>query len=102
MSIFYYISFIPVALGITLAGFVIYWDHKRDKALIEKGLYQPLSRTQSFQVWGMVITGIGAALFVGSFWVGLPEVEAGSLIVAFIGIALLIFSAFTRGERSSR
>ena len=102
MSIFFYISFIPVALGIALAGLVIYWDHKRDMALIEKGLYQPLSRAQSFQVWGLVVTGVGMALFVGSFWVGMPEVELGGLTVAFIGIALLIFSAVTKGARSSQ
>ncbi len=96
MLIFYYISFIPVALGIALAGLIIYWDHKRDLALVEKGLYQPLSRAQSFQAWGLVVTGIGMALFVGSFWVGMPEVELGGLVVAFIGIVLLILSMVIR------
>jgi hypothetical protein len=102
MQIFFYISFIPVALGIALAGLVIYWDHKRNLALIETGLYRPLSRAQSFQVWGLVVTGVGMALFVGSFWVGMPGVELGGLVVAFIGIALLIFSAVTRRTRPSQ
>ena len=104
MSIFFYISFIPLALGIALAGLVIYWDHKRDMALIEKGLYQPLSRPrilrqgtgQGFLAWGLVITGIGVALFVGSFWVGMTEVELGGLVVAFIAIVLMILSAVIR------
>ncbi len=102
MPIFFYLSFVSVAFGIALAGLVIYWDHKRDLALIEGGLYQPLSRSQSFLVWGLVGTGIGAALFVGAFWVGMPEVELGGLTVAFIGIALLIASAVTRSTNPSQ
>ncbi len=96
MSIFFYMSFIPVVLGIALAGLVIYWDHKRDMALIEKELYQPLSQVQRLRAWGLVVTGIGMAFFIGSFWVGLPEIELGGLVVTFIGLALLIFSAITR------
>lgn len=53
-------------------------------------------------VWGLVVTGVGMALFVGSFWVGMPEVELGGLAAAFIGIALLILSAVTRGTRPSQ
>ncbi len=49
---FFYISFVPVVLGIALGGLVVYWDHRRDLALIEKGLYQPMSRSQSFLAWG--------------------------------------------------
>ncbi len=99
MPIFFYISFIPVVLGIALGGLVIYWDHKRNTALIEQGLYQPLSRAQSFLAWGLPVTGIGVAVFVGSFWIGMPELEIGGLAVAFIGIALLILSAAIGAKR---
>jgi hypothetical protein len=102
MPIFFYISFISVALGIVLAGLVIYWDHKRDLALIEKGLYQPMSRSQSFLAWGLVLTGIGVALFVGSFWVGMAEVELVGLALAFAGLAFLIFSALNRRTSPSQ
>ncbi len=93
MPVFFYISFVPVVLGIALGGLVVYWDHRRDLALIEKGLYQPVSRSQSFLAWGLVALGIGVGLFSGSFWVGMPEVELGGLVVTFVGIALLILSA---------
>lgn len=102
MPIFFYISFISVALGIVLAGLVIYWDHKRAMALSEKGLYQALSRAQRFQAWGLVLTGIGVALFVGSFWVGMAEVELVGLALAFAGLAFLIFSAITKRTSPSQ
>ncbi len=102
MPVFFYISFVPVVLGIALGGLVIYWDHRRDLSLIEKGLYQPVSRSQSFLAWGLVLVGIGMGLFSGSFWVGMPEVELGGLVVTFVGIALLILSGVTRGTRLSQ
>ncbi len=99
---FFYISFVPVVLGIVLGGLVIYWDHRRDMALIEKGLYQPVGRSQSFLAWGLVALGIGVGLFSGSFWVGMPEVEIGGLVATFVGIALLILSGVIRGTRLSQ
>ncbi len=50
MTVFFYMSFVPVAVGLALAGLVIYWDHQRAKALIGDGLYQPLTQTQRFLV----------------------------------------------------
>ncbi len=99
MPVFFYISFVPVVLGIALGGLVIYWDHRRDLALIEKELYQPVSRSQRFLAWGLVVVGIGVGLFSGSFWVGMPEVELGGLVVTFVGLALLILSVVIRQRR---
>ncbi len=102
MPIFFYVSFVPVVLGIALGALVVYWDHRRDLALIEKGLYQPVSRSQSFLAWGLVVLGIGVGLFSGSFWVGMPEIELAGVVVTFVGIALLILSGVTRGTRLSQ
>ncbi len=95
MAAFYYLTFVPLALGIILAGLVIYWDHKKAMARIENSLYQPLSRAQAFLAWGLVILGIGVALFVGAFWVGIPEIEPAGLVLVFAGMALLISYAVT-------
>ena len=75
MPVFFYVSFVPVLLGLGLAGVIIYWDHRRDRALIEKGLYLPVTRAQSFLAWGLVTTGGGTGIFAGAFWTGMPEVE---------------------------
>lgn len=102
MPVFFYVSFVPVLLGLGLAGVIIYWDHRRDRALIEKGLYLPVTRAQSFLAWGLVTTGGGTGIFAGAFWTGMPEVEMVGLAVAFVGIALVVLSATMRTRRASR
>lgn len=101
MTIFPYLTLAPVLLGLALAGLLIYLDHRRDRDLIRRGLYQPLSGWEVFLEWGLVLTGLGVAVFLGAFWAGMPEVEVAGLAVASIGLMLLLSLAVLRTWRPS-
>jgi hypothetical protein len=86
-----------IIFGCGIALLAIWTGYRRDKALIEKGLYQP-EKTEpagapgwGFLVVGSVLAGVGIALIVSTFVfqigkaVGIP-----GFILLFIGIALLI------------
>jgi len=86
-----------IIFGCGIALLAIWTGYRRDKALIEKGLYQP-EKTEpagapgwGFLVVGSVLAGVGIALIVSTFVfqigkaVGIP-----GLILLFIGISLLI------------
>ena len=86
-----------IVFGCGIALLIIWTGYRRDKALIEKGLYQP-EKTEpagapswGFLVVGSVLAGVGIALIVSTFVfqigkaVGIP-----GLILLFIGMALLI------------
>jgi hypothetical protein len=86
-----------IIFGCGIALLAIWAGYRRDRALIEKGLYQP-EKTEpagppgwGFLVVGSVLAGIGIALIVSTFIfqigraIGIP-----GLILLFIGIALLI------------
>jgi hypothetical protein len=93
-------SLVPIfgiVFGCGIALLAIWTGYKRDRALIEKGLYQP-EKTEpagppgwGFLVVGSVLAGVGTAFVVSTFVfqigkaLGIP-----GLIVLFIGIALLI------------
>jgi len=86
-----------IIFGCGIALLVIWTGYRRDKALIEKGLYQP-EKTEpagapgwGFLVVGSVLAGIGIALTVSTFVFQMGRATGISgLILLFIGIALLI------------
>jgi hypothetical protein len=102
-------SLVPIfgiIFGCGIALLVIWTGYRRDRALIEKGLYQPeKSETAGPPGWGFllvgsVLAGIGIALIVSTFVfqigraMGIP-----GLIVLFIGIALLIVYFIAKERR---
>jgi hypothetical protein len=86
-----------IIFGCGIALLAIWTGYRRDRALIEKGLYQPEKPEPAgppgwgFLVVGSVLAGIGIALIVSTFVfqmgraIGIP-----GLILLFIGIALLV------------
>ena len=99
---------IVFALGIPLSA--IWAEYKKDRALIEKGLYQPKQpKPPGPPGWGLllggsILTGIGIALIISAFvfqigetfsipsrWFGL-----GGLIFLFIGVALIVVYSITK------
>ena len=93
-------SLIPIfgiIFGCGIALLAIWTGYRRDRALIEKGLYQPEKPEPAgppgwgFLVVGSVSAGIGIALIVSTFvfqigkLIGIP-----GFILLFIGIALLV------------
>jgi len=93
-------SLIPIfgiIFGCGIALLAIWTEYKRDKILIEKGLYKPEQPKPAgppgwgFFISGSVMAGIGIALVVGTFIFGIGKVTGiTGLIFLFIGIALLI------------
>jgi hypothetical protein len=86
-----------IVFGCGIALLAIWAEYKRDRALIEKGLYQPDKQEASgppgrgFLVTGSISVGTGAALIVSTFifQIGIVTGIPG-FIFLFIGIALIV------------
>ncbi|MFO7773714.1 MAG: DUF6249 domain-containing protein [Dehalococcoidia bacterium] len=95
-----------IVFGCGIALLAIWTEYKRDRALIEKGLYQPKQPESSgppgwgFLVVGSVVVGIGVALLVSSlvFQTGTGTGIPG-LIFLFIGVALLVIYVVAKEKR---
>ena len=95
-----------IIFGCGIALLVIWTGYKRDRALIEKGLYQPEKSEPAgspgwgFLVVGSVLAGIGIAFSISTFVfqmgraIGIP-----GLILLFIGIALLVVYFIAKEKR---
>jgi len=105
------IPIVAIVFGIACGGWSIYWEHKKDIALIEKGLYQP-KQPSDHPSWGLlltgsIITGMGVALIISDFvfqigkTFGIPSAwfGLGGLILFFIGIALIVVYSITREKK---
>jgi hypothetical protein len=102
-------SLVPIfgiIFGCGIALLAIWTGYKRDRALIEKGLYQPeKSEPAGAPGWGFLgvgstLAGIGIALVVSTFVFQMGRVIGVSgLILLFIGIALLVVYFVAREKR---
>lgn len=84
---------IPIAAilgGICIAVLAMYFEYKKKKAMIEKGLIpeDEKHRPEDRLGWGIVILGIGISLVISWIFDLNDKVMVG-LILASIGIALL-------------
>jgi hypothetical protein len=95
-----------IVFGCGIALLAIWTEYKRDRALIEKGLYEPKQPDRpgppgwGFLVVGAILAGIGVALLVSSF---LFQIGKGTgipgLVFLFIGIALLLVYFVAKEKR---
>lgn len=94
---------VPVVAIIFVFGIpllAIWTDYKKNRALIEKGLYEPEKPKPAGHeslVWGLILTLLGVALLIGSFMVRTQLLLPGLIGVA-IGVALLIYTAIIRRQ----
>jgi hypothetical protein len=86
-----------IVFGCGIALLAIWTEYRRDRALIDKGLYQPEkpepagSSDRGFLVSGSVLDGIGIALVVSTFVFQIGKATGiPGFIFLFIGVALLI------------
>jgi hypothetical protein len=86
-----------IIFGCGIALLAIWTGYRRDRALIEKGLYRPEKPEPAgppgwgFLLVGSILGGIGIAFVVSTFVFQTGGVIGVSgLIVLFIGIALLV------------
>jgi len=93
------IPVVGIVFGMSVVLVAIWTEHKRDMALIEKGLYQASKsgqRGQSALLWGLILAFVGTAVTVASGRLAAPELLLPGLIGAAIGIALLVYSFIIR------
>jgi hypothetical protein len=95
-----------IVFGCGIALLAIWTEYKRDRALIEKGLYQPEKPVpaeppgRGFLVTGSISGAVGIALVVSTFVFGIGKATGiPGLISLFMGVALLIvYLVATRKE----
>jgi len=95
-----------IVFGCGIALLAIWTEYRRDRALIEKGLYQPEKPEpagfpdRGFLVTGSILGGIGIALVVSTFAFQIGRATGiPGFIFLFIGVALLIvYSAAKKKE----
>ncbi len=94
---------IAVVLGLCIPLLAIWTQHKKEMALIEKGLYQPDKtdkqgpRGQAALLWGLILTLVGMAVVIGSLMMYRSLLLPG-LVVEAVGIALLIYSLIVKRQ----
>jgi hypothetical protein len=95
-----------VVFGSGIALLAIWTGYRKERALIEKKLYQSEesettgSPGRGFLVAGSILAGIGIALFVSSFVFQIGKATGvPGLIFLFIGIALLVVYFVTKEKR---
>jgi len=88
-----------IVFGCGIALLAIWTEYKRDRALIEKGLYQPEKPEaagppdRGFLVSGSILGGIGIALVVSTFVFQIGKATGiPGLIFLFVGVALLVIN----------
>jgi hypothetical protein len=95
-----------IIFGCGIALLAIWTGYRRDRALIEKGLYQPEKpETAGPPGWGFLIAGsivaaLGIALIVSTFVFQIGKaLGVPGLIFLFIGIALLVIYFIAKEKR---
>jgi len=95
------VPLVAIVFVFSIPLLAIWTEHKRDMALIEKGLYKPEKpgpRGQATLVWGLILALLGVALLIGSLQVMEALLLPGMIVVA-VGIALLVYTFIMRREK---
>jgi hypothetical protein len=107
MDLIVLVPIFGIVFGCGIALLAIWTEYKRDRALIEKGLYEPKKPEPvgppgwGFLITGSVSAGVGIALIVSTFvfeigkTTGLP-----GFIFLFIGVALLVVYLVAKEKRT--
>jgi uncharacterized membrane protein len=76
---------------VAIFALLVYFDHKKNIAMIEKGLIpeEEKPRPEGKIWWGIALLGIGISL-IATVMFNLNSYTVGGLIFASIGIALLV------------
>jgi hypothetical protein len=108
MNIGILVPILGIIFGCGIALLAIWTGYKRDRALIEKGLYQPEKvetgspSGQGFLVAGSVLAAIGGAFVASAFVFDVGKATGiPGLVFLFIGIALLTVYFITREKKTT-
>ena len=92
---------IALVLGMGTAILAIWTEHKKDMALIEKGLYQPSKpgpRGQGTLIWGLILTGAGIAFVIAAARLSDGDMLLPGLLGVGVGLALLIYTLIVKRQ----
>jgi hypothetical protein len=106
MEIAMLVPIFGIIFGCGIALLAIWTEYRKDRALIEKGLYQPEKPEPAgppgwgFLIAGSIVAAIGIALIVSTFVFQIGKATGvPGLIFLFIGIALLVVYFVTKEKR---
>ena len=106
MEIAILVPIFSVVFGCGIALLAIWTEYRKDRALIDKGLYQPEKSKPAappgwgFLVGGSIVAGIGVALVVSTFAFKIGSATGvPGLVFLFIGIALLVVYLVARKRK---
>jgi hypothetical protein len=95
-----------IIFGCGIALLSVWTAYRKDRALIEKGLYQPKqAKPLGSPGWGLllagsIVTSIGIALVVSAFLFRVGKATSiPGFIFVFIGIALIVVYSIARGKK---
>ncbi len=104
MDVSVIVPVVAIIFALSIPLLAIWTDYKKDRALIEKGLYEPEkpgkpgARWHGTFLWGLILTLVAVALMLGSVHIpGLPF-QPGPVLLA-VGIALLVYSFIVKLEK---
>ncbi len=101
MDVSVIVPIVAIVFVFSIPLLAIWTDYKKDRALIEKGLYEPEKPGppgRATLVWGLILTLVGVALLIGSFTVR-EQLLLPGLIVGAVGIALLVYTFVIKREK---
>ena len=102
MAYIYVIPIIAIVLGMGIALLGIWTEHKKNMALIEKGLYQPSKpgpRGQGTLLWGLLLTFAGMAFVIASARLSDGDLLLPGLWAMGVGLALLIYTLIVKRQK---
>lgn len=100
-DLIFVVPIVAIVFALAIPLIAIWTEHKRDMALIEKGLYQPPKpgqRGHGTLIWGLILTMVGLAVIIGSRETN-PELLLPGLVMEGVGIALLVYTAIIWREK---
>ncbi len=98
---------VAIIFALSIPLLAIWTDYKKDRALIEKGLYEPEKPEKSGPrwhgtfLWGLILTLVAVALMVESAQIPGLAFQPGPVLLA-VGIALLVYSFVVKLEKPSK
>jgi hypothetical protein len=98
----YVIPIVAIVMGLSVAILAVWTEHKKDMALIEKGLYQPSKpgpRGQGTLLWGLLLTFAGMAFVIASARLSDGDLLLPGLWAMGVGLALLIYSLIVKRQK---